>query len=196
MNVTGQMEPKPLAAYLKRAHKDRNIYVEKTADALYLCDSNMLVKTTSHPLLSVWTEHEFDRAKFSWEMAIASPWNTSLKALWEQYLDFPLITAVQCTPFLFEAPRYKQPSLYYRRLEAKEPGEDGRKRAVWVDRAMLDVFSPDPDDLNDFLLEMVDTGILGRYREFGMLRIAGAGGYVAFCMPISLPGEQDPFTQK
>lgn len=171
-NISGAVNTKRLGAYFKKAHKTEDIFVEKSEE-VYLSDRLILVRTFPVAEISLFIPQEYEKACYSHGNDYPEPSTSSMKNGWDMFQQYPILVELEATRYLYECYAVKRTATYYRKLVTK----DEAKREILVNRAMLDIFSLDGDNLDEFLLELLDNG------RGGMVRISARYGHVAFAMP-------------
>ncbi len=171
--VSGVVDSKRLGLYFKKAHKTEDMYVEKS-DELYISDRRILVRTFPVADMRDFTPSTLDQACYRANIPVAEQSFVSMKKGWNDFETYPVLAELKATRYLYECPQSKRVSDYYRKLVTKDTTE----REIFINRAMLDIFSTDPDGLDDFLLELLENG------NHGMIRISARYGHVAFAMPM------------
>jgi len=172
--ISGATDNKRLGAYLKKQHKTEDIYVERGQE-FYISDRFILVRTLPVAEVKDFFPEKYTMACYTHGVAIPTPTKSSMKNGWDGFQKLRVLAILQATRYLYEEPTAKRTSEFYRKLVTK----DATEREILVNRAMLDIFSTDPDGLDDFLLELLDNG------RGGMVRISARYGHVAFAMPFN-----------
>lgn len=182
--LSGRLDTKQLAKYLKRSRKSSTIRVHRGDDgSLLIADGVLFVQAMltadlhdfTPPEPGLWGYHKDEDAP----RIIGGP---DLPKAWATFRDDEVIIPLKAMHTLYEVAHYKKPSNYYRKLLNK--GMNQEALTVWVDRAFLDCFAADPDDLNQFVFELVQD------RYSCMVRVSCAYGITGFLMPAqNIPNE-------
>jgi hypothetical protein len=173
--IRGQLDTKRLASYLAKFHKKGVVTAYKGDDGyLFFTNGLLLIRAFVGADLAAFTPAE--SGLWRYEAGNMTPTWTQrpdlLKA-WNDWGKETPIATLKATRALYECPHYKAPSDLYRKLVGKEDAQ----RVIWMNKQLCDLFSLDPDDLNDCLWELCDGG---------RVRVSCRYGITAYLMRMQL----------
>lgn len=170
--VSGILDIKRLAFYLKKSHKERGIHVHKVGDGtLIITDKFILVRVRIAQELSLFVPvNEGTHFYPQGEIQCHESDKVFVDGWYRFHQEQPIAT-LRATRMLYENPHWKGASEFYRKLFYTD--EDGTEYIVWMDKAFLDLFSTDPDDLDGFILELI---------EGNKVRVSCRDGITAYIM--------------
>lgn len=172
VRVTSRLNNKRVTAYFKRGGLD--VHVERTENGLFIANGFCSVRVEQHPDIPYTLFDEaWKRATFSCGKAPAVESNyPNQQAFWDRHqgAEYHPLTL---THDLHEVPGDKKGGTLWRKFTF----EDTQlvQRTSYFNKQILDMFSPDLDELEGFLFEQIGHN--------GPMRVSAVNGHVAIVMP-------------
>lgn len=169
--ITAKLDEKRVIAYFK---KQARVFVQNTEHDYYIGDGFVSVKIPNYidiapfHLLDNTTHNSFTTGG---KDATVSTW-PDMASAWAQWAKLDLECEPKLTHELLEIANSSKgkPGSFYRKFLANDA-------SVYYSKTILDMFSPDLAELEDFFFERL-TG----YNR-GLMRISAKYGHVAYVMP-------------
>ena len=156
--VTGKgIDPKRLAAYLKRSQKIYDISVQRHKDTLFITNGFLFVRLSLADELAAWTPKQEQTVKYATGAATPVPIEGNYAATWEKFTSADARACLSPTHLLYD----NVPTLYRKFTFTR----DKQEQAIWIDKALTDLFATDPDDFYGYIVELItkDTVRIGAY---------------------------------